>query len=77
MAVSLTVSDRILEVMRTTPECSLDDLVRTCRDFSWQEVLLKVNHLSREGQLQVTLLSEKTFALRLLARESTVKACEG
>ena len=69
MAVALTVSDRILEVMQRTPECKLDDLVRTCHDFSWQAVLLEVNRLSREGQLQVTLISARAFAVRLVESE--------
>ena len=69
MAVALTVSDRILEVMQRTPECKLDDLVQTCHDFSWQAVLLEVNRLSREGQLQVTLISARAFAVRLVERE--------
>jgi hypothetical protein len=76
VAIPLTVSDRILEIMRYTPECKLDDLVRICWDFSWQEVLLEVNHLSREGQLQLTLISARAFTVRLVERESPVKACE-
>jgi hypothetical protein len=76
MAVPLTVSDRILEVMRYTPECRLDDLVRTCRDFSRQAILLEVNHLSREGQLQLTLISARAFAVRLIERESPGKVHE-
>ena len=76
MAIPMTVSDRILEVMRCAPECKLDDLVRDCWDFSWQEVLLEVNHLSREGQLQLTLISARAFNVRLIERESPVKACE-
>ena len=77
MAVSLTVSDRILEVMRRTPECRLDDLVLTCGDFSWQEILLEVNHLSQEGRLQLTLISARAFTVRLVERESPAMACEG
>jgi hypothetical protein len=63
--------------MRYTPECRLDDLVRTCQDFSWQEVLLEVNHLSREGQLQLTLVSARAFAVRLIERESPGKVHAG
>jgi hypothetical protein len=76
MAVPLTVSDRILEVMRYTPECRLDDLVRTCQDFSWQAVLIEVNRLSQAGRLQVTLISARSFAVRLVERESPVEARE-
>lgn len=77
MAVTLTVSDRILEVMRRTPDCRLDDLVQTCQDFPWQAVLFEVNRLSREGQLQVSLISARASAVRLVERESPIKVCEG
>lgn len=77
MAVTLTVSDRILEVMRRTPDCKLDDLVLTCQDFSWQAVLFEVNRLSQEGHLKLTLIGARAFAVRLVERESPVKACEG
>lgn len=76
MAVPLTVSDRILEVMRRTPDCALDNLVRTCHDFSWQAVLIEVNRLSREGRLQLSLISARAFAVKLVERESPVKVCE-
>lgn len=58
--------------MRHTPECRLDDLVMNCQDFSWQAVLIEVNRLSREGRLNLTLISTRAFAVRLIERESPV-----
>jgi hypothetical protein len=66
MAHHLTVSDRILEVMRSIPCCRLDDLVLNCPGFPLQVVLSEVSRLSREDQLQLTLVSTGSFTIQLL-----------
>jgi hypothetical protein len=67
MAHSLTVSDRILDVMRGIPDCRLDDLVLHCQGFPLQMVLSEVSRLSRDGQLQLTLVSTGSFTVQLLS----------
>jgi hypothetical protein len=66
MVRHLTVSDRILEVMRCIPDCRLDDLVSNCQTFPLQAVLSEVSRLSREDQLQLTLVSTGSFTIQLL-----------
>lgn len=67
MARYLAVSDRILEIMRCIPDCRLDDLVVNCQDSPLQAVLSEISRLSREGQLQLTLLSTGSFTVQLLS----------
>jgi hypothetical protein len=67
MAHHLTVSDRILEVMRGIPDCRLDALVLSCPGFPLQVVLSELSRLSREDQLQLTLLSTGFFTVQLLS----------
>ena len=62
----LAVSDRILEIMQGIPDCRLDDLVVNCQDSLSQVVLSEISHLSREGQLQLTLLNTGFFTVQLL-----------
>jgi hypothetical protein len=62
----LAVSDRILEIMRGVPDCRLEDLVVNCRDSLLEVVLSEISRLSREGQLQLTLLSTGSFTVQLL-----------
>lgn len=56
----------ILEVVRLIPDCRLDDLASNCQDFSLQAVLSEVSRLSREGQLQLTIVSTGSFTMQLL-----------
>ena len=65
--VMLTVSDRILEVMRGIHDCRLDDLVLSCPGFPLQVVLSEVSRLSREDQLQLTLVRTGFFTVQLLS----------
>jgi hypothetical protein len=67
MAHSPTVSDRILDVMREIPDCRLDDLVSSCQGFPLQVVLSEVSRLSRDGQLQLTLVSTGSITVQLLS----------
>jgi hypothetical protein len=67
MAHRLTVSDRVLEVMQGIPDCGLDDLVLNCQAFPLRAVLFEVSRLSREGQLQLTLVSTGSFTVQLLS----------
>jgi hypothetical protein len=67
MVRHLTISDRILKVMRGVPDCRLDDLVSNCQAFPLQAVLSEVSRLSREGQLQLTLTHTGSFTVQLLS----------
>ena len=54
MSQQLTVTDRIIQMVRSTPDCSLEELTHNLSDLSWSEVFLEVDRLSRSGQLILT-----------------------
>lgn len=47
------VGDRILEVVRTNPDCSLDDVVQQLPDLQWSDVFMEVDRLNRLGRLRL------------------------
>lgn len=63
--------------MRGTPDCRLDDLVLSCREFSLQAVLSEVSRLSRVGQLQLTLVSRGSFTVQLLSANCRPRLVRG
>lgn len=73
MAHPITISERIIESLRRTPDCRLDDLVVSCKSFPLQTVLSEVSRLSRAGQLQLTLISTGAFTLQLLSTNSKLR----
>ena len=72
MAQPLTITDQLLDAVRFTPDCRLDDLVLNCQDFTWQEVFLEVTRLNRAGQLLLTSNGVGAFTMRVAVRKSPV-----
>lgn len=47
------ISDRILEVVRANPDCSLDEVVQQLPDLPWSDVFMEVDRLNRLGCLRL------------------------
>jgi hypothetical protein len=65
-----TVADRILEAVRCAPGCELDDLERRLPDFTWNQVFLAIDRLSRTGQVRVTAKGLGVYTVRLPTKDS-------
>jgi hypothetical protein len=48
------VAKQILEIVRAHPGCGLDELTSLLPDFSWSEIFVEVDRMSRSGQLRLT-----------------------
>ena len=48
---------RVLRIVRKQKMCDLDELILECTSYSWTDVFLEVDQLSRSGKL--LLLSKK------------------
>ena len=77
MAHPVTVSEYILDTLRRTPDCRLEDLVLSCKKFPLQTVLPEVSRLSRVGQLQLTLVSTGSFTVQLLSMNCRPRLVRG
>ena len=53
MLSELAIGDRILEVVRTNPDCSLDEVVQQLPDLLWSDVFMEVDRLNRLGRLRL------------------------
>lgn len=60
-----TVANQILEVLKTHPECTLEELTQCLQDVDWLDVFLEVDRLSRFGQLR---LSQSSLGLTTTLR---------
>jgi hypothetical protein len=68
-----TVTERILDAVHGAPGCELEDLVLRLPEFSWNQVFLEVDRLSRTGQVRVTAMGEGTYAIRLPKKEKRTR----
>jgi len=53
MAQQKPITDRILDMLRGSPECEFEALVTRYPEFTWNELYAEVGRLSRAGQLTI------------------------
>lgn len=53
MLSAAPISDRVLEVVRTNPNCTLDEVVDHLPDVPWSDVFMEVDRLNRLGRLRL------------------------
>ncbi len=52
--VGATITGIILQTIRQQPNCNLDVLVRACPQYTWNQVFLEVDRLSRSGEIELS-----------------------
>ena len=53
MLSAAPIGDRVLEVVRTNPDCTLDEVVQQLPDVHWSDVFMEVDRLNRLGRLRM------------------------
>lgn len=57
--------DRVRNALeRLDTDCTLHEVVNFCPELTWCEVFLAIDHLSREGHVQVTLEASGSYRVR-------------
>ncbi len=51
MGQQITVEDQVIDVMRHTLTCDLEDVTRQCPNLTWNQVFLAIDRLSRSGKI--------------------------
>ncbi|HKC92395.1 MAG TPA: hypothetical protein VKB81_00115 [Nitrospira sp.] len=62
MLQEATISDRIVEVVRANPHCTLGKITHRLPDLHWTDVFREVAHLSRLGHLR--LIQDRSCATK-------------
>lgn len=53
MSLSVSTVERILDVIRRTGGCEIEDLLKECPDLTWNQVFLALDRLSRDGRVRL------------------------
>jgi hypothetical protein len=61
MTLNPSICDRIIESVRETPGCRMEDLVALFPDFTWSQVLWEVNQLHLGHQLLMIANRQRSF----------------
>ena len=54
MATGKDLRETILAALRARAGCELEELVQSCQGFTWAEIFLEVDRLSRSGNITLT-----------------------
>ena len=65
MLQEATISDRILEVVRANPRCTLEKITHRLPGLHWTDVFREVAHLSQSGHLRLIQDSSSGFTTSL------------
>jgi len=53
MVQEITAEDQVIDIIRGAPMCDLDEVMRRCPTFTWNQIFLAVDHLSRTRQIRL------------------------
>jgi hypothetical protein len=59
------IRTQILDALRRKYECDLEELLRVCPSFTWNQVFLEVDRLSRTGEVRLLPRRAGVYAVRL------------
>ena len=65
VATEHTIGERIVTLIGSMPGCQIEDLVRIAQDLTWNQIFAEIDHLSRNGQVLVTLKGRGEYMLSL------------
>lgn len=54
MPTNRPITDRILAMLKDSPECDFDRFVTQCPELTWNDLFQEVGRLSRAGQVTIT-----------------------
>ena len=64
----MPIESAIIELLRSSGPCCLEDVVPYLPNFSWGEVFLAVDRMSRDGRVSLLQLGCSTYQITLRAQ---------
>jgi hypothetical protein len=64
----MPVEEAIVETLQRSGPCCLDEVVTDLPNFSWGEVFLAVDRMSRDGRVSLLQLGYSTYQITLRAQ---------
>jgi hypothetical protein len=64
-----TITGLILQAIRRQPNCNLDALVQACPQYTWNQVFLEVDRLSRTGEIELSSAGPGIYTMSMPAKK--------
>jgi hypothetical protein len=65
----VTITGLILQAIRRHPNCNLDALVQACPQYTWNQVFLEVDRLSRTGEIELASAGPGVYTMSMPAKK--------
>jgi hypothetical protein len=59
------LTQRVLRIVRRKRTCDLEDLIEQCTSYTWTEVFMEVDRMSRSGEVCLVCKKAGEYALTL------------
>jgi hypothetical protein len=59
------ITSRILRIVSRKRKCHMEDLLQSCDAYTWNQVFLEVDRLSRTGELRLVYQQDGDYAVTL------------
>ena len=63
--VHTELTHRVLRIMHRRKECAIEELLQECSSYTWNQVFLEIDRLSRSGELCLLYKKDGDYAVRL------------
>ena len=71
MSTHPTITNRILQQLRRSPEWELEEFVLSLREFTWHDILVELIRLNRRGQVEMKTYRKGICSVGLYALRAT------
>ena len=73
----MSIEETVIDTLQRSGPCCLDDLVAYLPNFSWGEVFLAVDRMSRDGRVSLLQLGYSTYQIILRSQLSLASSTSG
>jgi hypothetical protein len=73
----MPLEEAIIETLQRSGPCCLDDIVAYHPNFSWGEVFLAVDRMSRDGRVSLLQLGYSTYQITLRTQFAHLSSATG
>ncbi len=73
----MPIEEAVVETLQRSGPCCLDDVVTYLPNFSWGEVFLAVDRMSRDGRVSLLQLGCSTYQITLRSQFSLSSSTSG
>jgi hypothetical protein len=71
MVQEITAEDQVIDLLRGAPLCDLDEVMRRCPTFTWNQIVLPVDHLSCTRQIRLMRAKGGRYTVTCLRPQGT------